>query len=223
MPDYLAARVARAARALVEGQEARVLALQTRRHVREVGIEREVHERAPAEQEVRRRSLAVLADRVIDGLARVAVLQLGCRCGNAVDEQHEVDAVTALGIEAHLAHDPKPVVLIEDARVGSTSRSGSKNARRSATPFSVSPPRSTAIVPRLSSCAATRRNRLMRRSCAEPASSTSLSHAWPCVSRMNAMRSSGTGRAPRRSFGAPWGRRPCPHPAIHPCWSAHGR
>ena len=50
-----------------------------------------VAELAAAEQQVRRRSvLAVLADRLIDSLARVAILQLDGRRRHAVDEQHEI-------------------------------------------------------------------------------------------------------------------------------------
>jgi hypothetical protein len=111
------ARVAGPARPSVEGQGARVRAIQARRHVCEVRVEREMHECAPPQQETACRPVAaVLADRVIDRLIRVPVLELGGGRGEAVDEEHEVEAVSALRVEPHLAHDAKLVVLVEDPR-----------------------------------------------------------------------------------------------------------
>jgi hypothetical protein len=114
-----AAGLPRAAGALVEGQESRAPAVEVGGHIREVGVQREVHEGAATEQHVRGRAvLAVLADRVVDRLPGVAVLQLRGGGRNAVDEQHEVDAVARLGVETHLANHPQEIRVVEDACAG---------------------------------------------------------------------------------------------------------
>src|SRR5262245_60680913 len=76
-----------------------------------------MHECAAAEREVRPGTvLAVLADRVVAGLAGGAVLQLGGRRRDAVDEKHEVEAVAGALVETDLPDDPKQIRAVELAR-----------------------------------------------------------------------------------------------------------
>ena len=80
--------------ALVEGQEDASSALELGRHVGEVGVDREVGEHAtgPKQRLVGITVEAVLADRVLDGLAVQLVLELGGEDRQAVQEEDDVDA-----------------------------------------------------------------------------------------------------------------------------------
>ena len=96
----------------VERKERGRRAGQARRHLRSVGIGREVGERAPAEGEERVRGVAVvavLADGVFSGLARERVLQLGCDDGDAVNAEDDVYAPRVGLAVAELAGDTEAV------------------------------------------------------------------------------------------------------------------
>ena len=90
--------------------------VQPGRHRDRVGVDREVHERPPAERDVLRVPVrAVLLDRVLDVLAGQVVLQLRRRDRDAVDEQAQVERLVRLGIERQLAGDRQPVrVVVRD-------------------------------------------------------------------------------------------------------------
>ena len=78
--------------AQVERQEPRRLARQPGRHRDRLGVDREVHDRPPAERHVLRVAVrAVLRDRVLDALAGQRVLQLRRRDRDAVHEQAQVE------------------------------------------------------------------------------------------------------------------------------------
>ena len=119
-------RVAGAAElALVEGQEARPRAGKVRRHVHEVRVHREVREAAAVGEERLARVAVglVLADRVLDVLRVERVLELGGEDRDAVQEQHEVEALLVLRAVAELAHRGEevrcmepPGLLVEAAR-----------------------------------------------------------------------------------------------------------
>ena len=94
--------------AAVEGQEARGAARQLRGHEHVRGVGGEVHERAGLEGEDRVLGgavLAVLAHRVPHRLAGEGVLQLGRGRGDAVERQHEVEALR--GIARAVVHLPR--------------------------------------------------------------------------------------------------------------------
>ena len=97
----------------LNGQEARRFALQPGRHRDRVGIDREVHERAPPERDVLRIAvLSVLLDRVLDGLAGEVVLQLRRRHRDAVEEEAEVDRLGGVGVERQLPRDGQAVGVV---------------------------------------------------------------------------------------------------------------
>ena len=119
-------RVASAAElALVEGQKARPRAREVRRDVHEVRVRREVREAAAVgEQRLARVAVAlVLADRVLDVLAGERVLEFGGEDRDAVQEQHEVEALLVLRAVVDLANGGEqvrrvqpPRLLVESAR-----------------------------------------------------------------------------------------------------------
>ena len=119
-------RIAGAAEAApVEGQEASLRPGQVGGDVDQLGVDREVRE-APAVGEQRLARVAVglvLPDRVLDGLAGERVLELGGEDGDAVEEQHHVEALLVPGAVPDLAGDREevggvqpPRFLVEPAR-----------------------------------------------------------------------------------------------------------
>ena len=138
LPDLLpqvgravaAGRVHRVARravvALVEGQERRGRPVQLGHHVHFAVADREVHQRPAGERQQRLGGLAlglgqpveaVLVDRVADALGEVG-LQLDRRHRQAVQEQHQVDAVLVVQRVAHLPHHAQPVGGVAGQDVG---------------------------------------------------------------------------------------------------------
>ena len=113
-------------RAPVERQEARGIARKVRAHPYFVLADREVHDRATlvlqqvvAASGARFDRLAfgpILLDRVLDRLGELG-LHLARGYGNAVDEEHEVQRLVALGLVVHLPHDPQDVRVIVTPRV----------------------------------------------------------------------------------------------------------
>ena len=79
-----------------------------------------MHEHTLLELKERRGRVAtpVLLDRVLDGLARERVLQLGGGDRKTVDEEHEVDGLVAILDEPHLPSDDEPILLVLGERVG---------------------------------------------------------------------------------------------------------
>lgn len=106
--------LARPARALVEGEKPGVLPGEVRGHVDLVRIGREVHECPGAEDPVGGVPVAaVLVDRVRDALVGKGVLQLRRRRRDAVDHEHEVEAVRGRGLRVvELAHDAAADCLV---------------------------------------------------------------------------------------------------------------
>ena len=112
--------------ALVEGQEARGRPVQPGRHVDFAVADREMHQRAAGEGQQRLGGLAlgageaveaILVDRVVDALREVG-LQLDRGHRQAVEEQHQVDAVLVVQRVAHLPHDAQPVGGVAGEDVG---------------------------------------------------------------------------------------------------------
>jgi hypothetical protein len=104
----------------VEGQPLRVLAFQPRRHEHQVRIDREVDERALLEPEEGQARVAVglvLALGVADRLPRHGVLQLQGGDGDAVDGQHDVDALLRVGVEPDLPGEGEDVLGVGGNRV----------------------------------------------------------------------------------------------------------
>ena len=84
-----------------------------------VGVHGEVPEAAAVGQQ-RLAGVAVgpvLADRVVDGLAAERVLQLRGEQGDAVQEQHEVEALLVLGAVADLAGNGEEVRRVQPPRL----------------------------------------------------------------------------------------------------------
>jgi hypothetical protein len=83
---------------LVEGQEARLGPGELRGDVDQVRVHREVREAAAVGEERLARVAVglVLADRVLDVLAVERVLQLGGEDRDAVQEEHQVEALLVL-------------------------------------------------------------------------------------------------------------------------------
>ena len=119
-------RIAGAAEAApVEGQEARPRPGEVGGDVDQLGVDGEVRE-APAVGEQRLAGVAVglvLPDRVLDGLAGERVLELGGEDGQAVQEQHRVEALLVPGAVSDLPDDREevggvqpPRLLVEPAR-----------------------------------------------------------------------------------------------------------
>ena len=120
-------RVARATVvALVEGQEDRGRAVQLGHHVDFAVAHGEMHQRTVGEREQRLGGLAlglgqavkaVLVDGVADALGEVG-LQLDRGHRQAVEEEHEVDAVLVVQGIADLPHHPQPVGGVAGEDVG---------------------------------------------------------------------------------------------------------
>lgn len=115
-PAVGAARVA----ALVEGQELGAWALQAAGHLHLAIAHGEVHQGAAGEGEQRFRGLTgslgksvgfVLPHRIGDVLGVVG-LELHGGDGDAVEEQHQIEAVLAAGGVAHLAHHAQAVGVV---------------------------------------------------------------------------------------------------------------
>ena len=174
LPDLLpevgravpARRVHRVARravvALVEGQEHGRRPVQPGRHVDFAVAHGEMHQRPAGKGEQRLGGLAlglrqaveaVLVDRVADALREVG-LQFRRRHRQAVEEQHQVDAVLVVQRVAHLPHHAQPVggVAGEDVGVDGQGRLElGQLSGLSCRPSSSMPCRSTSSVPRWSS------------------------------------------------------------------------
>src|SRR5712692_5758075 len=110
--------------ALVEREEARLRPGEPRRDVDQVRIHREVCEAAGVREERLARVAVrlVLADRVLDVLPVERVLELGGEDWDAVEEEHEVEAVLVLRAIADLAYHGEevrrvqpPCLLVEPA------------------------------------------------------------------------------------------------------------
>ena len=96
--------------AAIERQEACLQTVESSRHLDQLGIDGEVHERPPAEGDVRRVALgSVLVLGVLDGLMRERVLQLGCRDRDAVDEEAQVEGLRCRRIVRELSRDRQAV------------------------------------------------------------------------------------------------------------------
>ena len=107
--------------ALVEGQEAAIRAVQARAHPHLAVADGEMHERPAWEAEDRLRDVlarrlrgpvvAILVHRILDTLG---VVGLEFRGGHrdAVQEQHQVEAVLMVRRIAHLSHHPQPIAGI---------------------------------------------------------------------------------------------------------------
>ena len=113
-------RIAGAAElALVEGQEARLRTGELGGDVDQVGVHGEVREAAAVGEERLARVAVglVLADRVLDVLAVERVLELGGEDRDAVQEQHQVEALLVLRAVADLAHDGEQVRRVQPPRL----------------------------------------------------------------------------------------------------------
>lgn len=109
-------RIARAAvLALVEGQEARLGAVQVRRDVDQVRVHREVRQAAAIrEQRLARVAVVlVLADRVLHVLPVERVLELRREDRDAVQEEHHIEALLVLFAEPELADDREQVRRVQ--------------------------------------------------------------------------------------------------------------
>ena len=125
-PCGLTGLPARAVVALVEGQEDRGRTGQLGHHVDLAVAHREMHQRPAREGQQRLGGLAlglgqaveaVLVDGVADALGEVG-LQLDRGHRQAVEEQHQVDAVLVVQRIAHLPHHPQPVGGVAGEDVG---------------------------------------------------------------------------------------------------------
>ena len=114
-------RVARPALpAPVERQEVGSVAGEPGRHARALGVDREVHERAPLELEDRLAGIAVtpvLAHRVVDRLPGQRVFELRCDDGNAVQAQGDVERLFRSGREVELPRNAEPVGGVTDFEI----------------------------------------------------------------------------------------------------------
>ena len=109
----------------VEGEEAGLAAGEVGRDVDQLRVDGEMG-KTPAVGEERLARVAVglvLPDRVLDGLARQRVLELGREDGYAVQEEHQVEALLVLGAVPNLSgnrEEVRPVepphLLVEPAR-----------------------------------------------------------------------------------------------------------
>ena len=109
-------RVPRAAEAaLVERQEAGLGTVELRGHEHLVRIHGEVGEAAPVGEErlARVAVVSVLPDRVRDVLAGQRVLEFGREDGDAVQEEHQVEALFGLFAETELARDREEVGRVQ--------------------------------------------------------------------------------------------------------------
>ena len=107
-------------------------AVQLGRHVHFAVADGEMHQRPAGEGQQRLGGLAlglgmaveaILVDRVADALREVG-LQLGRRHRQAVEEQHQVDAVLVVQRVAHLPHDAQPVGGVAGQDVGVDGQGG---------------------------------------------------------------------------------------------------
>ena len=113
-------RIAGAAEpAPVERQKARLRPGELRRDIDQVRVDREMREAAAIGKERLARVAVglVLADRVLDFLAGQRVLQLGGEDRDAVEEQHEVEALLVPGAVAELADDGEEVAGMQPLRL----------------------------------------------------------------------------------------------------------
>ncbi len=117
---------ARAVRAGVERQELRVGAFQTRGDERVIGIDGEVDESSLGEEQLVRVAAAVLSDGVVGVLARVRVLQLDRRHGQAIDEQRHVDRLVGAHAVEDLARHRQHVGPVACEGVGGQGVAGAK-------------------------------------------------------------------------------------------------
>ena len=105
--------------AAVEGQEPGRGAGEPGRHLDVVGIDREVDERATREGHVRGIAVGpVLVLRVLDGLVRERVLELGRRDRDPVEEEREVERLGRGRLVRELAGDRQAVRLVERGELG---------------------------------------------------------------------------------------------------------
>ena len=98
----------------VEGQEARTLAGELRRHVDFFGVGREVDDRSLPEAEERRVGVPVsliLADSVAPGLTGHLVLEFAGGDRHTVEREDDVDRVLLAGVARHLPRDREVVGL----------------------------------------------------------------------------------------------------------------
>ena len=105
------AGVASAVAALIERQEHRGLTGQRGRHRHSVRVDREVHERPAAEDQVVGVAVGpVLRHRVLDGLVGQRILQLGGRDRDPVDHQDHVERVRGIRLRVvQLPDDTQPI------------------------------------------------------------------------------------------------------------------
>jgi len=106
---------------LVERQPVRRLAVELGRHEDEIGIDSEVDERTLLEAEQRKPRVAVvlvLALGVLDVLAGHRVLEFRGDDRNAIDGEHDVDALLACRVELHLPRDGEDVLGVGRDRLG---------------------------------------------------------------------------------------------------------
>ena len=126
--------------AAVERQEARLLAREPRRHLDQLGIDREVHERPAAEGDVGRVAIGpVLALGVLDGLVRQWVLQLGRRDRDAVDEEAEVERLRRRRSYGSWRVTVRRLARYRWVSSGVRPWAGLKKARRTSMPWSLTP------------------------------------------------------------------------------------
>ena len=104
---------------LIERQEAGLRPGERRRHEHLLRVHGEVGEaaRVPEERLARVAVVAVLPDSILDVLAVERALELGREDGNAVQEEHEVEALLALLAEAELADDGEEVGRVQALRL----------------------------------------------------------------------------------------------------------
>ena len=143
--------------AAVEGQEARRRAGELGRHLHELGVDREVHERAPPEGHVRRVAVgAVLRLGVFDGLPGERVLELGRRDRDAVDEEAQVERLRRGGLVGELAGDGEAVGEVPLCEFRRQAVGGLEVGEADLDTVVGRPWRRTSTVPRWSSCFASR-------------------------------------------------------------------
>src|SRR5215468_9287954 len=121
--------------ALIEGQEPCFWPVKVRGYVNQVRIHREVRQTAPVGKQwfPRIAIVHVLADRVLNVLGVKWIFKFRGENRNAVQEQHEVEALLILRAVTNLPYDRKQIPLIKPPRFLVKSAGGSKVRKRELT------------------------------------------------------------------------------------------
>lgn len=119
MADRVGGVAAAAGVAAIERQEPGLRTGETLRHLDVNRVDGEMDERPSAERDIGRIPVSpVLVLCVFDGLMGQRVLQLGCRHGDAVDEETQVDRLRRRGVVQQLARDRQAIGEVTLGQLG---------------------------------------------------------------------------------------------------------